>query len=170
MSPTLWIGVTYTNALEPVSVIGKLYSMLPPPAAPTRRTGPNVAIHSPCLMSLAAKRPFSSASNPLGRTSAAPNCNLFSQGEHSHCQWQGTAIARFWACNAQASAGVASNRRVSPAQARSHHLLAVASQTFLHGQAAVLIPSTFNAQKGWNFFSQSVQIMRAAVLLAHCFP
>ena len=42
MSPTLRIDVTYTNAVEPVSLIGKLYSILPPaPSAPTRRTGPS---------------------------------------------------------------------------------------------------------------------------------
>ena len=163
--------MTYTNAVEPVSLMGKLYSILPQHLAPTRRTGPNVAIHYPCLMFLAAKSPFSPASIPDGRTSAALICSLFSQGQHSHCERQGISIAMFRACgNAHASGGVASNRRVSPAQARSHHLLAVASQTFLHGQAAVLIPSTFNTHKGWKFLSQTVQIRRTAVLLAHCSP
>ena len=69
----------------------------------------------PLLDVLCIKGPFSSASNPLERTLAAPICILFSQGEHSHCQWQGTSIAMFRLCNAHASAGVAlqaSNRRV----------------------------------------------------------
>ena len=100
-------------------------------------------------MSLAAKSPFSPSSISLGRTSAAPICNLFSQVEHLHCQSQGTSIAKFRLCNEHATAGVPPNGRVSPAQARSHHFTAVAYQIGLHGQAAVNRSSTLYTHKGW---------------------
>jgi len=82
--------------------------------------GSNEAIHSPTLISLVAKSPFSPCSNPLGLTSAAPVCNLFAQSEQSHSR-QATSMAAFKLCSGQASAMVYSGSVALPAQARCHH-------------------------------------------------
>ena len=113
---------TYTNDPAPV-FFGSGYSILahtPASPAATCRMGSNEAIHSPTLISLVAKSPFSPCSNPLGLTSAAPVCNLFAQSEQSHSR-QATSMATLKLCSGQASAMVYSGSVALPAQARCHH-------------------------------------------------
>ena len=115
-------GVTYTNDPAPV-FFGSGYSILahtPASPAATCRMGSNEAIHSPTLISLVAKSPFSPCSNPLGLTSAAAVCNLFAQSEQSHSR-QATSMATLKLCSGQASAMVYSGSVALPAQARCHH-------------------------------------------------
>ena len=81
--------------------IGIQYPSSHPSPAATCRMGSNEAIHSPTLISLVAKSPFSPCSNPLGLTSAAPVCNLFAQSEQSHSR-QATSMAAFKLCSGQA--------------------------------------------------------------------
>ena len=100
--------------------IGIQYPSSHPSPAATCRMGSNEAIHSPTMISLVAKSPFSPCSNPLGLTSAAPVCNLFAQSEQSHSR-QATSMATFKLCSGQASAMVYSGSVALPAQARCHH-------------------------------------------------
>ena len=100
--------------------IGIQYPSSHPSPAATCRMGSIEAIHSPTLISLVAKSPFSPCSNPLGLTSAAAVCNLFAQSEQSHSR-QATSMATLKLCSGQASAMVYSGSVALPAQARCHH-------------------------------------------------
>ena len=140
------MGVKYTNVLEPVSRMGILYRIFPVSSAVTRRIGPKEAIHSPSSTSLVTNSPSSPASSRLGLTSAASVCNLLL---HAEVSLHGTSAAMLKSCKGHTCAGVCSDRVLSPAHARSHHVRAQTDHMFLlHGQ----VPSShwpFSAEQAW---------------------